>query len=166
MSKKAIYYLNWEKDSQLIAQIVDQKKVQEYIQLELGKSLYHNLCQMVAQQLQFMREITPARSQGPELHSGAYKAAIYSLVYKWELEKTGLLEAWSQLGCRLARGHYFTNGNKRAALLAMITFIHACGFRLKDDKNNKILLIKWEKLLLDIATAESEELAVELTKDR
>ena len=48
----------------------------------------------------------------------------------------------------------------------MISFIHACGFRLRDNKDNKILLIKWEKLLLDIATAESEELAIELTKDR
>jgi death-on-curing family protein len=97
---------------------------------------------MVAEQFQLMKKITPVSSHHHELHEGSYKAVIYSLVCKWELKKTGLLEAWAELGCRLTRSHCFTNGNKRTALLTMITFIHACGFRLKDDKNNKILLMK------------------------
>ena len=38
--------------------------------------------------------------------------------------------------------HFFTNGNKRTALLVMLTFIWACGFGLKSDSNNEIFLIK------------------------
>ncbi|KLL04261.1 MAG: hypothetical protein MRERV_25c010 [Mycoplasmataceae bacterium RV_VA103A] len=159
MKSKNIYYLNWIKDRKLVR--TTQGK---YIQLELGENLYNNLCQIIVDSRQIIKKITPVSSHGSELHEHAYKAAIYSLVYKWEVGKTGLLEAWAQLGSRLVRGHYFTNGNKRVGLLAMINFVHACGFHLRDDKNNEILLKKWERLLLEVATAQSEALAVELVK--
>ena len=164
MNKKKIYYLNWEKDLSLLSRLPSEEK--EYIQLELGENLYNNLCEMIANQFLLMKEITPISSQQRELNEGNYKTAVYSLVYKWEVEKAGLLDAWAELGCRLARSQYFTNGNKRTALLSMISFIYACGFRLKDDESNKILLMKWEKLLLDVVTSENEELVIELTKER
>lgn len=164
MNKRKIYYLNWEKDIDLLSRLTFGEK--EYIQLELGENLYNNLCEMIANQFLLMKEITPISSQQRELNKDDYKTAVYSLVYKWEIEKAGLLDAWSELGCRLARSQFFTNGNKRTALLSMISFIHACGFSLKDDESNKILLMKWEKLLLDITTNESEELVTELTKER
>ncbi|KLL05281.1 MAG: hypothetical protein MRERV_3c114 [Mycoplasmataceae bacterium RV_VA103A] len=163
MGKTLIYYLNWNQDQFLIKQTGAKKS--EFQPLELGESLYNDLCQIVANSWQLMKEITPVSAHHQELHEGAYKAAIYSLVYKWELESTGLLEAWAQFGCRLARGHYFTNGNKRTALLAMITFIQACGFGLPVEPE-EILLQKWQKLWGEVVIVESEEMAVELVKDR
>lgn len=165
MNKQRIYYLNWEKDVDLISLFTNYHD-KEYIQLELGQSLYNNLCEMIANEFLLMKQITPVSSQQRELNKGDYKTAIYSLVYKWELEKVGLLDAWAELGCRFARSQYFTNGNKRIALLSMISFIHACGFFLIDEITNEIYLQKWEKLLIDMATLENEKLAIELAKER
>ncbi|CAG8731239.1 4209_t:CDS:2, partial [Racocetra fulgida] len=124
--------------------------------LELGESLYDDLCQIVANSWQLMKKITPVSRHHQELHE--------------ELEKTGLLTAWAELGVRLARGHYFTNGNKRTALLAMTTFIQACGFRLP-AADDKIIFQKWGRLCLEIVVAESEDtlsqaLAVEAKKQK
>ena len=163
MNKPKFYYLNWNQDHFLAKQIGVKKDEGQL--LELGENLYDDLCQMVANSWQLMKKITPVSRHHQELHDNAYKAAIYSLVYKWELEKTGLLTAWAELGVRLTRGHYFTNGNKRTALLAMTTFIQSCGFHLPAT-NDKLLFQKWGRLCLEIAAAESEELAVELVKDR
>jgi len=164
MIKTKIYYLNWEKDWELINKVDYNNK--ELIKLKLGQELYDNLNQIVIKQFQIMKEITPISSHHRELNKDSYKSAVYSLIYKWEKEKLGLLDIWAQLGVKLARSQYFTNGNKRTALLSMVSFIYACGFEFQDQVDNKILLQKWEKLLLDIVTSDNEELAIELTKER
>ncbi|CAG8582654.1 10771_t:CDS:2 [Racocetra persica] len=78
-------------------------------------------------------------------------------------EKSSYREAQNR-GQSIANVRYKNLSHQRVGLLAMINFVHACGFHLRDDKNNEILLKQWEKLLLEIATAQSEALAVELVK--
>ena len=101
-----------------------------------------------------------------EVKFGAFTSLLHSLITKWSYQNANLLQVWSELGVKLARSQYFRNGNKRTALLVMTNFINSCGFSLKGDDKKEIFLQKWEKLLIDIATSTSEELALELTKER
>jgi prophage maintenance system killer protein len=62
----------------------------------------------------------------------------------------------------LARNQFFTNGNKRTALLAVRNFIYECGFRLPDMG----FPAGWEKLFVEVARAENEEIARKLIKQK
>ena len=118
----------------------------EFANLELGEDLYHSLCAMIAEGFLTIKKLKSLAAHHHEVNPGTYTGLIHHLVfYKWWAESKNntisLLQMWADLGCGLVRGHYFTNGNKRTALLAMMTFIRACGFSLKGNSSNEIFLI-------------------------
>ncbi|KLL04018.1 MAG: hypothetical protein MRECE_4c002 [Mycoplasmataceae bacterium CE_OT135] len=163
---KKIYYFNEKKDNKLLRQALINTEQEildfQFIRLEANEELYNQLCQLVSEQYEVVKSLGALSSHYGEVNPGAYRGEIYSLVIGWNYNQAGLLEIWAQFGSLLARAHCFTNGNKRTALLSMFAFLNACGFRLKDDN----LPDKWEKILIDVVLAETEELAVELMKER
>ena len=119
----------------------------------------------------FLNEIIDKSHLFPNRKGTNYQSLTYSLVNKWESNNNGLLEIISELTCRLTRGHYFINGNKRTAIISMNKFLNACGFSLRDlkkeDIRSWIYEEKWEKLFLDISDSSiNEELAIDLLKER
>jgi death-on-curing family protein len=174
---KTILFVRQKEILQLIKQALlnenkeDLPLLVEFAQLGLGEKLYHSLCAMIKEGFSAVKKLKTLTARHQEVNPGTYTGLIHHLVfYQWRRERENntisLLQMWAEVGCGLVRGHYFTNGNKRTALLVMLTFIWACGFSLKSDSNQEIFLLKWEKLLIDVATAESEELATELIKEK
>ncbi|CAG8465621.1 22859_t:CDS:2 [Gigaspora margarita] len=118
-----ILFVKSEEVLQLIQQALLNENKQElpeieFTYLELGKDLYHSLCSMVKEGFLTLKKLKSLSSNHQEVDSGAY-TALFDI-----------------------RRHYFTNGNKRTALLVMLAFIQACGFTLKDDKDNETFLLK------------------------
>lgn len=169
---KRIFIVNSEKDQKLLSQALNNSKINsfeqeiEFLFLEIGKDLIDKICQIIREEFNRARELGVTTSHYNEVREGEYRSVVSSLMIKWGYQKAGLLEMWCELGVKLARSQCFTNGNKRTALLSMISFCHSCGFILVDEITNKIYLQKWEKLLLDITASENEEFAQELVKDR
>lgn len=165
-----LIFANEEKDKKILFRAINNSNVtsfgSELVFLETGEDLVNKICKIIKQEFSKAKKLGVVSSHYTETREGEYKNKASSLVIKWGYQKPGLLEMWSQLGAKLARSQCFTNGNKRTALLSMISFCHSCGFLLVDDINNPVHFQKWEKLLVDIAIAESEELAIELIKER
>lgn len=82
----------------------------EFVNLELGKALYHSLCEMIINQFFAIKKLKTLAVHHQEVNPGAYTSPVYHLVfYKWQQEKENntlsLLQMWADIGSNLVRGH-------------------------------------------------------------
>ncbi|WNE41965.1 MAG: hypothetical protein AD073_000300 [Mycoplasmataceae bacterium] len=171
MNKKSnystIFLVNWRNDQKLFFQALSNSNILlEDFEFELDYlSFDENL-------MEELNELIKKSQIFPTREKLNFTGLTYSLVSKWELykEKLGLLDSIVELTIRIARGHYFLNGNKITSLIVMNSFLNSCGYSLRNlIKNSKgwIYEEKWERLFLNIADSSiSEELAIDLLKER
>lgn len=161
-----IFLTNLEKDKDLLEQAIFNSKLTNN-----NNDFTFSIIDFNEEFFNLLNEIINNSHLFPNRQGVDYRGLTFSLTNKWEEGNGGLLEIVSELTCRLTRGHYFINGNKRTSLIVMNKFLNACGFSLKDirkeNDKNWVYEEKWEKLFLDISNSSiDEELAIDLLEER
>jgi death-on-curing protein len=73
---------------------------------------------------------------------GALESALGRPVNRWGCEQAGLPELAAAYAFGIARNHPFVDGNKRAALLAMVTFLGLNGIDFAADEAEAVVIIR------------------------
>lgn len=81
---------------------------------------------------------------GPSgLHdAGALESALGRAQNRWAYEQSGLPQLAAAYAFGIARNHAFVDGNKRTALLAIITFLGVNGIRFEPDEAEAVVMIR------------------------
>jgi death-on-curing protein len=72
----------------------------------------------------------------------ALEPALGRPVNRWAYEQAGLPELAAACAFGIARNHPFTDGNKRAALLALVTFLGLNGIDFAVDEAEAVVMIR------------------------
>jgi death-on-curing protein len=73
---------------------------------------------------------------------GALESALGRPVNRWAYEAAGLPELAAAYAFGIARNHPFVDGNKRAALLSLVTFLGLNGIDFVADEAEAVVIIR------------------------
>lgn len=73
---------------------------------------------------------------------GALESALGRPVNRWAYEHADLAELAAAYAFGIARNHPFVDGNKRAALLALVTFLGLNGIDFRADEAEAVVMIR------------------------
>jgi death-on-curing protein len=73
---------------------------------------------------------------------GALESALGRPVNRWAYEAAGLPELAAAYAFGIARNHPFVDGNKRAALLSLVTFLGLNGIEFVADEAEAVVMIR------------------------
>jgi death-on-curing protein len=73
---------------------------------------------------------------------GAVESALGRLMHRWAYEGADLRELAAAYAFGIARNHPFVDGNKRAALLALVTFLGLNGNDFVADEAEAVVIIR------------------------
>lgn len=73
---------------------------------------------------------------------GALESALGRPVNRWAYESAGLPELAAAYAFGIARNHPFVDGNKRAALLSLVTFLGLNGIDFVADEAEAVVMIR------------------------
>ncbi len=73
---------------------------------------------------------------------GALESALGRPINRWAYEQAGLPALAAAYAFGIARNHPFVDGNKRAALLALVTFLGLNGIDFAADEAEAVVMIR------------------------
>ena len=82
---------------------------------------------------------------------GMLESAVGRPINKWAYGETDLARLAAAYGYGIARNHPFADGNKRASLLAIVTFLGLNGIDFVADEAEAVVIIR------DLAAGETDE---------